>query len=51
MNVNIKLNKNFTTAFNKMQDTYGRNSQKLTVSPMGNSVIQTLLITLLTRKQ
>ena len=22
MNINIKLNKNFTTAFNKMQDEY-----------------------------
>jgi ribonucleoside-triphosphate reductase (formate) len=29
MNVNIKLNKNFTTAFNKMQDTYGEELSKI----------------------
>ena len=23
MNINVRLNKNFTTAFNKMQETYG----------------------------
>lgn len=29
MNINIKLNKNFTTAFNKMQETYGEEMAKL----------------------
>ena len=29
MNVNIKLNKNFTTAFNKMQDAYGEELSKI----------------------
>lgn len=29
MNVNIRLNKNFTTAFNKMQDTFGEEFAKL----------------------
>jgi ribonucleoside-triphosphate reductase (formate) len=29
MNVNIRLNKNFTTAFNKMQDTYGEELSKI----------------------
>ena len=29
MNVNIRLNKNFTTAFNKMQETYGEELSKI----------------------
>lgn len=29
MNINIKLNKNFTTAFNKMQDLYGEELSKI----------------------
>lgn len=29
MNINVKLNKNFTTAFNKMQETYGEEMAKL----------------------
>ena len=29
MNINIRLNKNFTTAFNKMQDTYGEEFARL----------------------
>lgn len=29
MNINIRLNKNFTTAFNKMQETYGEELSKI----------------------
>lgn len=29
MNINVRLNKNFTTAFNKMQETYGEEFAKL----------------------
>ena len=29
MNINVRLNKNFTTAFNKMQDKYGEEFLKL----------------------
>lgn len=29
MNINVRLNKNFTTAFNKMQDQYGEEFAKI----------------------
>ena len=29
MNINVKLNKNFTTAFNKMKEKYGEEFEKL----------------------
>ena len=29
MNINIRLNKNFTTVFNRMQETYGEEMAKL----------------------